>query len=129
METSTPNKQNWTHWFEIPVSDMKRAQKFYETVFDTKIDIMQFGPNFEMGIFPHLETGCALVFNPEFYVPSQDGVLVYMNALPDLQPTLDRIVTAGGNVIQTKTQISPEHGFMAIFLDSEGNRLALHSME
>lgn len=108
---------------------MKRAQKFYETVFDTKIDVMQLGPNFEMGIFPHTNTGCALVFNPEFYKPSTDGIVVYMNANPDLQASLDRIIPAGGKVLQAKKQISPEHGYMALFIDSEGNRLALHSMK
>ena len=129
MNDSSANDKKWTEWFEIPVTDMKRAQAFYETVFETNIHVMPFGPNFEMGIFPHTTTGCALVFNPEFYKPSKEGVVVYMNANPDLQVAQDRIEKAGGRILQPKKQISPEHGFMALFIDTEGNRLALHSMK
>lgn len=129
MNESSAKDKHWTEWFEIPVTDMKRAQKFYETVFDTEINVMDFGPGFQMGIFPHTNTGCALACNPEFYKPSMDGVCVYMNANPDLQVAQDRIENAGGKILQPKKQISPEHGFMALFVDSEGNRLALHSMK
>lgn len=118
-------QKNWTSWFEIPVSDMDRAKKFYENIFETKIDILDLGV-LKMAVFPHLETGCALCMNKN-YVPSQDGVLVYLNASPDLDAVLQKIEAAGGKVLLSKRQISPERGFMALFVDSEGNRLALHS--
>lgn len=127
MDHASENDKKWSEWFEIPVSDMERAKAFYETVFGMSIHVMELGPNFQMGIFPHKDVGCSLVFNPEFYKPSADGVLVYLNANPDLQSAYDKVEAAGGKVLIPKKQISPEHGFMAVFLDSEGNRLSLHS--
>jgi hypothetical protein len=127
MENTTGKEVKWSEWFEIPAADMDRAKLFYETVFNTKIDVMEFGPNFKMGIFPHKEVGCSLVFYPSFYKPGQEGVIVYINANPDLQIALDKIGSAGGKIIQPKKQIDPEHGYMALFIDSEGNRSALHS--
>jgi predicted enzyme related to lactoylglutathione lyase len=115
----------WTTWFEIPVDDFDRATTFYETIFQTSLHAIDFG-SFKMGIFPHKQVGCALCKGKE-YKPGAAGALVYMNANPDLQIAQDRIEAAGGKILQAKKQISPEHGFMALFLDSEGNRLALHS--
>ena len=119
-------KKKWSHWFEIPVVDMERAQKFYESVFDIQIHVMDLG-GFVMGIFPHGESGAALV-KGEHYTPSADGVVVYIDASPDLSVAEAKIEAAGGKILQSKKQISDEHGFMALFHDTEGNRLALHSM-
>ncbi len=124
---SESQKRSWTHWFEIPVTDFDRAEKFYETIFLTELFVNDFG-SFKMGIFPHNDVGCAICFG-EWYKPSGDGTLVYLDANPDLQETLNRIESAGGKIIQEKKQISEEHGFMALFIDSEGNRMALHSKE
>ena len=126
-EMSESQKRSWTHWFEIPVTDFDRAKKFYETIFLTELFVNDFG-SFKMGIFPHKDVGCAICFG-EWYKPSSDGTLVYLDANPDLKETLNRIESAGGKIIQEKKQISEEHGFMALFIDSEGNRMALHSME
>ncbi len=115
----------WTTWFEIPVDDFDRAKSFYETIFQTSIDAIDFGP-FKMGLFPHKKVGCAIC-KGDGYKTGDAGTVVYMNANPDLQHVQDRIEAAGGKIIQAKKQISPEHGFMALFIDSEGNRLALHS--
>lgn len=118
--------QSWTTWFEIPATDLARAKKFYDTLFQMDTEILDFG-GFKMGIFPHKEVGAALCQH-EAYQPSvTHGTLVYLNANPDLQAVLDRVEAAGGQIIRPKTQISPEHGFMAMFIDSEGNRMALHS--
>jgi predicted enzyme related to lactoylglutathione lyase len=127
MNSNESLKKNWTGWFEIPVTDMERARKFYENIFDTKIDILDLGV-LKMAIFPHREIGCALCMNNN-YMPSKDGVLVYLNASPDLDIVLQKIEDAGGKVLLDKRQISPDRGFMALFIDSEGNRLALHSMQ
>lgn len=129
MEEKTGNEKLWSNWFEIPVTDMDRAQKFYETVFETNIHVMDMGPDFKMGIFPHTEVGAALCWGPDHYKPSADGVNVYINALPNLQAYLDRVEAAGGKVLTEKKRISEEHGFMATFLDTEGNRLSMHSFE
>ena len=118
-------------WFEIPAQDINRAQKFYERIFDiamTQLDL----PQIKMRLFPienQMNIGGSVCYNKEFYKPSAtDGPLVYLNGNPDLQNILDRIEAAGGKIIVPKTQISPEYGHMAVFIDSEGNRVALHSM-
>lgn len=117
--------RSWTHWFEIPVSDFDRAQRFYCTIFATEMDVMDFG-SFKMGVFPHAEVGASLC-QGEWYQPGANGPVVYMNANPDLQVVQDRIAAAGGKVLMPKKAIGGGHGYMALFLDTEGNRLALHS--
>ena len=118
-------------WFEIPTRDIERAQKFYEAIFD--MQMMPFNtPNIKMCFFPIIDmmnVGGALVYNSEFYKPSlTDGPLIYLNGNPDVQIVLDRIEAAGGKILVPKTQISPEHGYMAVFADTEGNRIAVHSV-
>ncbi|XCF07343.1 VOC family protein [Tamlana crocina] len=115
-------------WFEIPVSDMGRAKAFYEAVFKVKIEIHDFA-GMLMGWFPFSEgkEGAAgTLIKQETYIPSQEGTLVYFMS-DDVQIELDRIEAAGGKIYQPKTEISPEYGFMAVFIDTEGNRVALHS--
>ena len=117
-------------WFEIPTADLERARKFYETIFEFKMQLMELANRLRMAMFPvnpAESVGGALCNHPDFYWPSQTGTLVYLNADPDLAAVLERIPKAGGMVVVPKTQISPEYGFMAVFIDSEGNRVALHS--
>lgn len=121
-------KRNMVGWFEIPVSDMDRAKTFYEAVFKVSIDIHDFG-GMLMGWFPFSEgkEGAAgTLIKQETYIPSQEGTLVYFMS-DNVQIELDRIERAGGQIYQPKTQISPEHGYMGVFIDTEGNRVALHS--
>ena len=126
-------QNNIVGWFEIPVSDMERAIKFYENVLHVKLDRNQMG-SLDMAWFPYdpegYGSGGSLVYYPDSYNPSADGVLVYLTAHSgDLSTELSRVEEAGGKVIQDKTQISEEHGYMAVVLDTEGNRIALHSRE
>ena len=117
-------------WFEIPVHNMDRAKAFYEAVFKIEIAIHDFG-GMLMGWFPFNEgkPGAAgTLIKQDTYIPSQEGTLVYFIS-QDVQNELDRIEAAGGKIYQPKTQISPEHGFMGAFIDSEGNRIALHSRQ
>lgn len=88
---------------------------------------MDFG-EFKMGFLPSDEgkVGGAIVNGPD-YKPSADGALIYLNANPDLAEAESRIEAAGGKVLIPKRVISPEWGFMAVFIDSEGNRMGLHS--
>lgn len=127
--------KNVVGWFEIPVANMERAIKFYETVFDYKLSRNQMGP-LDMAWFPWQENpdaaGCAgsLVYHEDFYKPSDNGTLVYfISPSGDLQNELSKINDAGGKVFVEKTQISPTHGYMAVFYDTEGNRVALHSLK
>jgi predicted enzyme related to lactoylglutathione lyase len=115
-------------WFEIPVNDMDRAKTFYETVFNVEIKDVDFG-GLKMGWFPdnngaHVATGTLIM--QDTYIPSQEGTLVYFMS-EDVNNELSRVEAAGGKIYQQKTKISDEHGFMGVFIDSEGNRVALHS--
>ncbi len=122
------------NWFEIPVSDFDRAKKFYETILGYKMQDKQVG-NTRMGFFEHdidgEGRGGAIVYDPEFYTPSANGTLVYLNCEPDLQKVLDRIVTTGGKIVQNKTEVAvtQDMGFWALIMDPEGNRVALHAMK
>jgi predicted enzyme related to lactoylglutathione lyase len=121
---------NALNWFEIPAADIKRAKKFYESIF--AVEMMDMGEMMGMKMvgFPsEMGNGKAsggLVQGP-MHKPSADGAVVYLNANPSIQTVLDRIEKAGGKVMMPKTQISPEIGFMAFFTDTEGNRMALHA--
>ena len=124
--------KNAISWFEIPTTDLNRAWQFYEAIFGIKLIPMD-TPNLKMRMFPIDDPmtgiGGALSYAEGFYKPSAtDGPLIYLNANPDVQTVLDKIATAGGKVIVPKTQISPEYGYMAVFIDTEGNRVALHSV-
>ncbi|MBO0322455.1 VOC family protein [Muricauda sp. CAU 1633] len=123
---------NLVGWFEIPVVDIDRAKKFYDAVFRVEIQLHDLGGT-KMGWFPadHGKPGASgsLIQNKDWYTPSErEGVLIYFNSI-DLQNELDRIEPNGGKIVQAKTQISPDIGYMAVFLDSEGNRIALHSRQ
>jgi predicted enzyme related to lactoylglutathione lyase len=124
---------NAINWFEIPVSDFARAKKFYETIFDYQMPEADMGPakmGFLLYDMPAGKVGGAIVYYPDFYTPSNNGTMVYLNCQPDLQIVLDRVETAGGKILIAKTKISAQQelGYWATILDSEGNRVALHSM-
>lgn len=119
-------------WFEIPATNLDRATKFYESVFGLKLDPID-TPNIKMRIFPLDDpmkgVSGAVVDSGGFHKPSAtDGPLIYLNGNPDVQTFLDKIEAAGGKIIVPKTEISPEYGYMGVFVDSEGNRIGLHSL-
>ncbi len=119
------------NWFEIPASDLARAQRFYEQVFQIKMDRTDL-PNIQMVSFPmdaqdSPVTGGALV-KSEFHKPSDNGVVIYLSGDPDLNVALGRVEEAGGKIMMHKTKISDDIGYMAYIKDSEGNSIALHSI-
>ena len=119
-------------WFEIPTTDIDRAQKFYESIFGITMIPMDM-PNLKMRMFPlddmMTQVGGALCDSGGFHKSSAtDGPLIYLNANPNVQGVLDNVEAAGGKVMMPKTEISPEYGFMALFMDTEGNRIGLHSI-
>lgn len=123
---------NAISWFEIPTTDLDRAQKFYEAIFGFQMIPMDM-PGMKMRMFPIEDmmtgVGGALVDSSGFHKPSAtEGPMIYLNGNPDVQLILDRVVAAGGQILVPKTMISPEHGDMAVILDSEGNRIAFHSV-
>ena len=123
---------NAISWFEIPSKDLERAQKFYETIFSISMIPMDM-PNIKMRMFPIDDMargiGGAIVDSGGFHIPSPtEGALLYLNANPDVQKVLDKVEAAGGKILVPKTEISPDYGYMAVLLDTEGNRIALHSV-
>ncbi len=122
---------NAISWFEIGTTDLERATKFYETIFNVKLNVLDM-PNIKMRMFPiddMMGVSGALVDSGGFHKPSStDGPLIYLNANPDLQQVLDKVEAAGGRIMVPKTEISPEYGFMAVIFDTEGNRIGLHSV-
>jgi predicted enzyme related to lactoylglutathione lyase len=124
--------QNAISWFEIPATDLDRAATFYETIFGLELIPMDLA-QIRMRMFPidNPETGIggAVVYAEGFYQSSEtDGPLIYLNANPDVQAVLDRVESAGGKIIVPKTEIGPDYGYMGIFIDTEGNRIGLHSV-
>ncbi len=118
------------NWFEIPAADINRAVKFYSKVFAIEnMQQMDFG-GFKMAMFPVDQGGLGgALCQGEWYTPSEKGVVVYLNGGDDLSVPLSNVEAAGGKIVMPKKQISEEYGFMAMFIDSEGNRIALHSQK
>ncbi len=121
---------NAINWFEIPVTDFDRAKKFYETILGVEIIEMPF-PGGKYGMLPadmmNGGVGGGLA-QGEGFIPSDKGTIAYLNGGEDLAIALKRVEDAGGKIIMPKTSIG-QNGFMAHFIDTEGNRVAFHSMK
>jgi predicted enzyme related to lactoylglutathione lyase len=119
--------ENLINWFEIPATDFIRSVSFYKQILQADIhETDMFG--MKMGFMPADGANVSgAVVQGEGYTPSSDGALVYLNGGNDLQTILSRVEGAGGTIIVPKTQISPEMGYFAMFIDTEGNKMALHS--
>lgn len=118
--------KNWVNWFEIPAVDFERATAFYSTLFGIELQVVEMYDT-KMGMFPS-EGGGGAVVKGEDYTPSATGTLLYLNGGDDLSGPLAKVEDAGGKVIVPKTNIGPDMGNFAIFMDTEGNKVALHSM-
>ena len=120
---------NALNWFEIPVTDFARAKSFYEKVLDIAIEPMVMGPS-TMGMLSSDQNAVSgAIVQGDGGSPSQNGTIVYLNGGDDLAPILARVQSAGGSVLVPKTEIGNEFGFFAHFVDSEGNKVGLHSMK
>lgn len=122
----TETIKDYVSWFEIPAIDFHQAVHFYNHIFGiemkqniTEVNAMAFFP-VKSGI------GGAVIAGPGS-IPSDKGPLVYLNGGSDLSHVLNKVEEVGGRVIMPKTLISIDEGYFAIFLDSQGNKLALHS--
>ena len=122
-------KINPVNWFEIPVSDMTRAKKFYEKVFGVELTPEEMD-QYTMSFFPWTENApgsAGMLIKGETYEPSHAGAVLYFS-VDDIEETLRKISAEGGRTLMPKKSIG-EYGFIAHFEDTEGNRLALHSMK
>lgn len=117
---------NAVNWFEIPVADYERAVAFYESVFNVQLrrELMD---GYDCAVFPADEKGVggALV-KADFQAPGNTGALVYLSAEGQIDQTLNRASKLGAEITLPKKAIGP-YGFIAHMMDSEGNKIALHS--
>jgi uncharacterized protein len=127
-------KTNVLTWFEIPAKDLKRARSFYETVLDIEMETMDMGPSGEEAVFfPRLpktimaQSGIlsGAIVKKKHLKPSLNGPLIYLNSYPSVQKVLSRVKKAGGSIVQPKVKIPA--GNIAVIIDTEGNKVALHS--
>ncbi|MCC5918135.1 MAG: VOC family protein [Cryomorphaceae bacterium] len=130
MGGTRPNKKttinNCISWFEIPAINFQQSVDFYNHIFGFEMEVNHSG-NYAMAFFPSVNgIGGAIVAGPGS-TPGVSGPLIYLNAGEDLNVVLNRIEPAGGRIVMSKTRIDEDSGCFAIFIDSEGNKLALHS--
>ena len=118
---------NFAVWFDIPVQNIDRAMKFYSKVLGVEIQKMEGAPK-KYAMFPFSPGSVSGGLVEDKDMVTDRGPLLYLNGGDDLSIPLKRVADAGGKVLQEKTSIG-QHGFMAIFKDTEGNRVALHSMK
>lgn len=121
--------KNTIVWTDIPVADLDRAIAFYSAVLGEGIKKQSAGPDVEYGLLPWSEgavSGCLVRANDN--APSSKGALLYLNVEGRLDAAVRAATERDGRVLETKHQIG-EHGFRAVIADSEGNRVALHSMK
>lgn len=116
------------NWFEIPAADFDRARQFYETVFAVSLRVEDM-PGMKLGVFPYTDpaTGGAIAQGTELR-PGAGGVVIYLDGGEDLAGPLARAAAKGGEVLMPKTLIDPHIGHIALFRDSEGNVIGLHSL-
>ena len=123
--------RNTMYWVEIPAKNFERAKNFYETIFDVEIGLVPM-PRGKYGIFPldmdGKGAGGAIV-EGNGYEPTEKGPIIYMDREDDLSGPLSKVERAGGKILlpKTKNGANGEFGFIAHFIDSEGNRMGLHS--
>lgn len=121
---AAPPKE-YVNWFEVPAYDIVRAKGFYEHLYGIAMETAHAG-DYAMAYFPAQGGAGGAVVQGPGCIPTDCGTLVYLNAGDDLDGMLGRVEEAGGRVVMGRTLISESAGSFALFVDSEGNRLALH---
>ena len=121
------NMKSYISIFEIPATEISRAVEFYQAILDINIEIMDI-EGMQMGLLPFEgQQVIGTIMKGEGYIPSSDGVTIYLNGGDNLQEILNKIEINGGKIIVPKTLHGDESGYFAMFLDTEGNRIGLHS--
>jgi len=122
--------KNAISWFEIPATDLNKAQAFYEAVLECKMRREPMGPS-EGAVFPYEAeegVGGALLAGPTAPAPASAGTLIYLDASPSLDAALARALKAGGKVALPRQALPPGLGFFAHITDLDGNRVGLHAL-
>ena len=129
MNKKMSAETNALNWFEIAVEDISRAKYFYEKIFEIEMNSMEM-MGMKMAVFPwSVENGkvSGALVQSQMHTPGTTGVIIYLNANPDLQNVLNKVEHAGGKTMMPKTLIDKNTGYMAFFTDTEGNNIGLHS--
>lgn len=114
--------------FEIPVTNLSRAIDFYEKIFNIKIEAMDMG-DMKIGLFPSEDQACfGILAEGEDYSPAPGGVTIYLDGGNDLQDVLSLVEEHGGKIVVPKSLHADESGYFGLFIDSEGNKMGLHSL-
>ena len=119
------SQYNRAVWFDIPVSDLDRAASFYAAVLDVKVNREQFG-DFDFCVLDHENGNGGCLVPKADEISSTSGILLYLNTDGRIKDAVSKVESQGGQIVQPVHSIGP-HGFRSIVLDSEGNRIALHS--
>tara|TARA_A100000171_G_scaffold44672_1_gene47698 strand:+ start:186 stop:647 length:462 start_codon:yes stop_codon:yes gene_type:complete len=128
LDQKRKNMKSFISIFEIPTTDFSRAVNFYQSILDIEITKIEMQGT-QMGLFPSDgQAASGVLIKGEGYNPSSDGVIIYLNGGDDLQFILNKVEANGGEIIVPKTLIDEENGHFAMFLDTEGNRIGLHSL-
>lgn len=127
INSKEKDMKSYISMFEIPAMDISRAINFYQSILDIKIEKMD-AAGMQMGILPYEgQMISGVIIKADGYKPSADGVTIYLNGGDNLQIILDKVEKNGGKTITPKTAHADNSGYFAIFLDSEGNKMALNS--
>ena len=116
------------NWIEIPAADFARAIKFYETIFDIRLKTEELPGAPKMALFNDANGesfGC--VTYGENFTPGKDGAVVYFDATSVIDKVMERITQSGGQLLTSKIELPNNIGSIVHFIDSEGNRVALHA--
>ncbi len=119
------SQKNRAVWFDIPVTDLERAATFYRAVLAIGVDIESMG-DVQFAVLDHEDGNGGCLVPASGPIPSDGGILLYLNVDGRIRDAVEKVASSGGEVIEPIHSIGP-HGFRSIVLDSEGNRLALHS--
>ena len=122
-------KINIAVWFELPAINFQRAVDFYQNIFKFDIECIEMA-GLKQGLFPHDDKSLVsgAIVSGAGYQPSNLGSVIYLNGGADLSSVLSRVETAGGKILFAKTHLGDDIGYIAQFIDVEGNRIGLHSM-
>ncbi len=116
--------KNYVVWFDIPVRNLARATTFYSTVLQVKINNGE--PKYPAALFDQKDGVSGCLFFSEEEQPSATGPLLYFEVNGRLSEATSLVEKMEGKILKPKHSIEP-HGFISVVLDSEGNRIALHS--
>jgi len=126
---AAPALRHAIHWFEIPVSDMARSQRFYEQLLGVQLRVEHMGPN-QLAVFPYTQPGVGgALMKVDQVTPGQQTPLLYLNAGDHLQTVLDRVASLGGTTVLPRTELPPGMGCFAHITAPDGQRVGLHALD